>query len=398
MIRATPSWAPGRCRVMVQGPEVESILWWEFSGESLPAGPPPNWDGVAVALVCLAMASGEDLHIAGAMSKEQLAGLEEYQDAWTLLRPDLFKRVTLSADREVAGAHQFVHPNATFAFSGGVDATFQMLAHRRGILGHRSASVVRAVLVHGLDIPLEMSAAFDVAAQGAARMLSGWGVPLARVRTNWRDFCPDWEMCFGSGVAAVLHLFAGDTDAGYLAADAPYGTEVLTFGSNSVTNRMLGGAFRIESSGFGYTRTQKCMHLLTEPSVLGDLRVCWEAPATGKNCGRCEKCTRTKLNFAACGEYDIPALGPLDVADIEGMVFGSPAQLAYLDDIISHGSHLSQEMLSAVKKTRDRSRREMQGRSMRKMLREMAPPQLLSGYRRARAMGSRRMVTRGFPR
>ena len=55
---------------------------------------------------------------------------------------------------------------------------------------------------------------------------------------------------------------------------------------------------------------------------------------TGRNCGVCEKCIRTKLNFLATGQAVPPALGSLGPNQVAGLKAYNPVQVAYLDDIV----------------------------------------------------------------
>jgi hypothetical protein len=75
---------------------------------------------------------------------------------------------------------------------------------------------------------------------------------------------------------------------------------------------MMGGpSFPLYFTGAGKTRTDKAGALAGERAVLEQLRVCWERPESLGNCGMCEKCIRTKLNFMAHGVTSLPALGEL---------------------------------------------------------------------------------------
>ena len=57
-------------------------------------------------------------------------------------------------------------------------------------------------------------------------------------------------------------------------------------------------------------RTEKVAWLSQHAEECTDnLRVCWQGPELDRNCGFCEKCIRTKLNFWASGNA-IPAAFP----------------------------------------------------------------------------------------
>ena len=46
---------------------------------------------------------------------------------------------------------------------------------------------------------------------------------------------------------------------------------------------------------------------------MNNLRVCWQGELKDRNCGKCEKCVRTKLNFLACNR-DVPEYFPESVS------------------------------------------------------------------------------------
>jgi hypothetical protein len=62
------------------------------------------------------------------------------------------------------------------------------------------------------------------------------------------------------------------------------------------------------------------------------LRVCHADGNDGRNCDRCRKCVRTKLNFHAAGVGEIPALGPLDADEVRN-VDVRVLDLLYLEEI-----------------------------------------------------------------
>jgi hypothetical protein len=110
--------------------------------------------------------------------------------------------------------------------------------------------------------------------------------------------------------------------------------QITPWSSNAITNQMLGsGGFPIRTTGAAWSRTQKAGAVAANPVVLQHLRVCFERPELGGNCGACEKCFRTKLNFCAVGIRPIPAIGePVCVADVRRMVpLNVPVLYRYLE-------------------------------------------------------------------
>ncbi|MCB0970140.1 MAG: hypothetical protein KDA97_01290 [Acidimicrobiales bacterium] len=315
-------------------------LWWEVT--SGPAPPvPQQLEAVAIALVARAMSYRQDLHVAGPVSATLLANLAEFVDAWCAWRPDLFGPVAISADDEVddLGAPRPLAHRAVAAFSGGLDSTWTLAAHRRGLLGHRSRTVVGAVLVQGFDVGLGEHEAFERARASAAAITGELGVPLTAVRTNWKEVAAtDWEMTFGTATAAILHLFADRAGTAIMAADNSYARLTLPWGSNPITSPLLtSGRMALTWSGAGRTRTDKARLVAELPAARRHLRVCWQGPDHGGNCGRCEKCVRTKLNLLTAGVGEFEALAPLAPGQVEALDISADHVQVYYRDLLAEG-------------------------------------------------------------
>lgn len=315
-------------------------LWWEMTGplDALPL-PLRAHDMAAIALVFKAMHSGRSLHVDGPVSLELLEGLDELVTSWTMWRPDLYKRIGITATEEVPDRDLPVSESrqAIAAFSGGVDGSFTFWRHFKGRAGRGNRAIRAAVLVHGLDIPLSQTKAFDVAHHSADETLRASGVPLVKMRTNWRELASfSWQMDFGSGLVACLRNWQGTVGAALIGSDEDYAHLVIPWGSNPITFSMLSTEnFAAVYDGAGYGRTAKLKAISDWEECLKNLRVCWKNVDTGRNCGTCEKCVRTKLNFLAAGMPLPEALsGDIDTLRILRVRARNPVQLSYLTDIL----------------------------------------------------------------
>lgn len=314
-------------------------IWWEIEGpdETLPA-PLALHDVAATALVNFAMSQGAALRVDGPVSRSLLENLEDFVASWALWRPDLYRRVDVSAAEEVAQDHapEAARPLAVAAFSGGVDGSFTLLRHVRGDAGRRSRRVAAAVMIHGMDIPLDKPEAFEVARRAAAASLASLGVALATVRTNWkREFPVNWEMEFGAGISSVLRHWQETAATGLLGSGEDYSRLVIPWGGNPISIAMLGSnRFRLTYDGGEYTRTEKVGYLTGWKEGVEGLRICWAGPMTGRNCGVCEKCLRTKLNFLAVGAELPPSLpGRPTARQVLGIGARNAVQVALLQEI-----------------------------------------------------------------
>jgi hypothetical protein len=182
-------------------------------------------------------------------------------------------------------------------------------------------------------------------------MLATLDVPLGCIRTDWRRIGRFWENEFGAGLAACLSLYAGVATVGLFGSDEDYGHVVVPWGSNPVTNPLLSaGDFQVVTDGGGYTRTEKVALIARYGDVSSRLRVCWEGPQTGANCGKCEKCLRTRLNFLAVGKNPPAGLGgPPSLLEMLSLQARNKVQLAYLEDILAFASQQQRPLVSLWK-------------------------------------------------
>lgn len=309
-------------------------LFYEISGDILPP-PLEVHDFAVVAALFAAMREGRAIHIDGPVTATLLRNLEEFQEAWALWRTSL-RRISITADQTLP-VQQPASRRGVFAVSGGVDGTFALLRHHGGHAGLRTARPVCAMVVHGFDIPLCERDAFDCAHRSVYDMTSTLGIPLATVRTNWRElFAKEWNMEYHLALAACLFQFRGLANVGVSGACEDYGHLVLPWGSNPVTNNLLaGGGFDLHTEGGGFTRTQRVRLICDYPEIAAKLRVCWEGPITGGNCGHCEKCIRTKLNFMANGFEPLCFADRPTQLEILRLSTRNIAQLAMLKELVA---------------------------------------------------------------
>jgi hypothetical protein len=292
-------------------------------------------DFAAVATIFHAMRERRPLHIDGPVSTTLLRNLEEFQEAWAMWHPSRYAPIAVTAAQECEESAASPRRNGVFAFSGGVDSAAALLRHYSGDLHRRAVTPVAAVMVHGFDIPLSATSAFDTARGAAETSLKEFRVPLCVVRTDWREtICRHWEMEFAAGLAACLHQFAGAATVGIVGSDEDYARLVLPWGSNPITNHLLSGAaFAIQTECSALSRTERVALAARYPQLATRLRVCWQEASSGRNCGRCEKCLRTQLNFLAAGLEPLCFDGRPTPRQVLGIAAKNAVQIAYLEEI-----------------------------------------------------------------
>ncbi len=263
----------------------------------------PNSDAFAVATVLLAMKSASQMVIHGEVSPSLLRNLEEFQAAWASWVPSLAEiSIVADVERELVLNRQ---PAAVAAFSGGVDSSYTVSRHATARQGRRVQPLKAGLFVHGFDIPLDQPEVFDRALQRATAMLSSLHLATVPMSTNFRavvDPSIGWVTGFGTGIAACLSLLQGQFDTGLIASSYSYHSLSFPYGSNPVTDPLLGSrGFALIHDGAEQRRFGKVKTLMAWPEALEHVRVCWEGAEKDRNCCQCEKCIRNILTFRLAG-------------------------------------------------------------------------------------------------
>ena len=223
----------------------------------------------------------------------------EFQAAWNKWLPETYSMVDIEA--EILHLPGTPSSGAVAAFSGGVDATFSIWRHTQSLWKQRSQKVVLSSLIHGFDIPLTDSDAFQAAFDRAKQTLDDLDVPLIPIKTNLRSLLKaEWEHAFSCALVAALGNLKQTAGTCIIGSSEPYDSLVIPWGSSPVTDHLLSSdEFLVIHDGASHSRTEKVGELAAWPTGADNLRVCWEGRYEDKNCGVCEKCVRTRLNFLA---------------------------------------------------------------------------------------------------
>lgn len=316
-------------RVSAGRVESTETLWFEWPAAAAGVGTAEDVEPALVAVVLLAMTERRDIVCEGWLSRTLLVNLAEYMSAWACWCPDLYQPIEISGQIVEAPPLPAGRQGAVSAYSGGLDASFTVWSHQARQRGAQSTDIRMAAMVQGFDIPLTEDAAFARAAATARRVLAPLGVELVPVRTNFRAVVPlNWEHSHACGLAGVLHLFKGCLAKGLIPSTEPYNRLLLPWGSNPITDPLLSGAgFPIIHDGAGFCRTDKAGRLGAWREGCDALRVCWTGDVYDGNCGRCEKCLRTVLNFRVHGLPGPASLpGTVTAAQVEAIDFDAGAR------------------------------------------------------------------------
>ncbi|NQU08610.1 MAG: hypothetical protein HQ583_08615 [Candidatus Abyssubacteria bacterium] len=261
----------------------------------------PAREALPSAFLLPAMSRGMDLRISGTVCPHWLRNVEEVR---TLAR----KWWSYSGGRILHDGEEDIAPaggNALF-FGGGVDSFFALRRERR-CLNH-------LIYVEGYDVTLPDTERLARIADSNRAIAQQCGLELVTIRTNLRGH-PDfriiyWDNTHGGALAAVGHLLGNICSTVFIAGGVHI-SQVIPHGSHPNMDRAWSSnAVRFIHHGTDSTRLDKVSAIASWPLVHQHLRVCWEHRKSRLNCGDCEKCVRTQLEFLAEGKLETPATFP----------------------------------------------------------------------------------------
>ncbi len=296
-------------------------------------------DGHVLGVLLHAAAAGRTLHVHGGVTRGMLRHMDELLMVWSRWKPDSYKHIDIIAERVIDGGGMAASGKAIAAFSGGVDATFTALRHTALLPADLRYGLDTLLIVHGFDVRLDNEGDFEKLCERAQPVVRQFQMNLRVMRTNSKEMLGQhWEDSFGLELAACLHMYSAEFAAGLIGSSEPYDALVLPWGSTPVTDPLLSGdCFRVVHDGAGFSRTEKVAALAQQPALCKALKVCWRCEDQSSNCGVCEKCVRTRLNFLAVGGNTLSFMpGELVLSDIRRMVIHNAAQLAELAGIVQY--------------------------------------------------------------
>ena len=131
---------------------------------------------------------------------------------------------------------------------------------------------------------------------------------LIPVITNYRSYECSWGYEFGAVISGILSFFSKKFAFG-AATDASADNLEYPWGMNLISDKFLSSYnFTFISDGIEHNRIERMNMIKNWEACINNLRVCWENEDKSKNCGKCEKCIRTKLEFLALGIDYLPTM------------------------------------------------------------------------------------------
>ena len=290
----------------------------------------PAREALLQAFLFPAMCRGRDLETDGPVCSrwlENTAGARRVAREWWGFRGGAIRCTGDEALAPAAGQSLF--------FGGGVDSFYTLWTER--------ARLTHLVYVEGYDVPLEDAGRLARIGEWNRAVAAECGLELVVIRSDLRDH-PDfnvlsWTNSFGGAVAAAGHLLRGSCGTAWLANDG-HVTEInpWVLGMHPrLTPFWSSGAVRFIHHGEGVLRCEKAAAIAGWPLARRYLRVCWKNRGSGLNCGVCEKCVRTQLEFFAAGQLDaLESMPPGPLEDRLDDIPGVPDNLyLYYEDLLA---------------------------------------------------------------
>ena len=322
-------------------------LWFESADVPLSVSP----EAFASAMLIPAIARGETLIVEDSLSAAWMSNVSKllpiFREWWGF--PELPPQPAGVKDGSDTPSDL-----TALCFSGGVDSFYTLL---------RSGYTVNyLVFVIGFDVALDDRARFEAFQRSCRTVAAETGARPIIVHTNLREHPSfthiTWESTHGAALAAIGHLLSDSAGKLLISASQTY-AQTDPWGSHWRTDRYWSSEkLQIITAGADIHRYDKVRKIAREPLAHAHLRVCWENRAPSGNCSRCEKCVRTRLLLAECGELDkYSVFDGADslLEDINALPHSNGIKLAYRD--LSLSPCLDRRLRRAVRELISRNKK-----------------------------------------
>ena len=220
--------------------------------------------------------------------------------------------------RKPSGGHSS-RRRAVSCLSGGVDGLHTLMQNRRLYREDDPAYIREALFIHGFDIGKRSrdpeNERFRMARRRLDPVAAEIGIRLITCRTNLRHLPskPDfWTYRHnGAALAAVGHAAILGSAFLFVGASHHVANHPVPMGSHPAVDGLFSSQrITVMHDGGRFSRLEKVKDLASWPTAIAALRVCPTRLEDGANCGRCEKCLRTRLELLAAGIDETSAFGP----------------------------------------------------------------------------------------
>jgi hypothetical protein len=275
-------------------------LWFRF-----PAG---MLDGIRrvgnpflTSILPVAARARADLHVDGEVSPELLENFKQIDRIWNHwygLKLGAAGGVSVEPEKEVPA------PGVACFFSGGVDSFYSVNKNLEREKGENR--ITHLLYVRGFDVDLDDHDLDALVTGHLSRAGDEIGLPLILASTNLRqltDRSTRWgRLQHGAALAGVAHCLSGILGTVLVPSTHTY-QHVFPWGTHPLLDPLWSDEFiSFVTDGCEATRSAKIeRQIIGSDIALRHLRVCHRNRDLAYNCGRCEKCIRTKIVLKLAG-------------------------------------------------------------------------------------------------
>jgi hypothetical protein len=299
-IVAEPAADRVRLHAVVRAGEVAEPWWFDVPR----AVADPSTDSASAWLVAtlpLAAALGGTVASRSPVDPRLLENVQRILEIWRAWYPWV---QPVNFDVRTSPTRNAAERRAAAFFSGGADSLFTALRPRDQALSGERTPIDELISVHGFDIPLSNTAAFDRLRERHRTFAPAIGCTLIDVATNLRETRlreVSWGwVAHGCAMAAVALCLEPHYHTVLVPATGGY-RDLHPWASHPLTDPLFStDGTEFVHDGAGHTRVEKLRLITQHERALGVLRVCWES-RSDENCGRCNKCLRTMAVLECLG-------------------------------------------------------------------------------------------------
>jgi hypothetical protein len=278
-------------RVRVEVSLLGRPLWFETSDVALA----PSMEGFATSILSSALFHRRRLRLTEPVCETWMNGVEQVAsllNSWWRFS----KKTPVAERRQVPEVER--SSGVGLLFTGGVDSFYSLFCFPRRI-DH---------LIYMIDYDVtpdapERTSTFEPILRELSRSI---GVMPIVIRGNLRQHPafagPVWRQVFGSALIGAAHLLV-DSIGEIIVSSSVSRYHAQPWGSHWELDRLWSSS-RLKVSHFGEDcrRADKLQSIVDEELLHRFVRPCWENPPDRLNCSVCEKCLRSQVAIAACGD------------------------------------------------------------------------------------------------
>ncbi len=247
-----------------------------------------------------AMLTGRDIEIDGPVDPVVIANGEKLARVWSMWSPGVLQPVKIHASKVVAP--QRGKRSVLAFYSGGVDSTFHLMASPKEDLPSR------ALTIHGMDYKPDNDRNFLALVKKTEPLLKHFGIERVTIKSDVAQYGKA-TILHGFTLAGCASLLSDVFGTAQIAADYTWEQDMMSWpwGTNHVTNRYFAGSdWSLKTVTSDFSRTEKIEAIAANKMACDAISFCTDSKSRPVNCGRCQKCVRTKLMFLIATDQILP--------------------------------------------------------------------------------------------